>query len=71
MCRFGPDNYVALPIGHNELYITWLVPGTFAIPDAFVMNFQTRIVYDYAPGTATPESIGTIKVAQRGSSRIP
>jgi hypothetical protein len=37
----------------------------------FVMNFQTHTVYDFAPGSATPESAGTIKVVTRGTHRLP
>jgi hypothetical protein len=69
--KFPPEDYVALPIGHHQLYITWLDPSTFAIVDVFVMNFQTHTVYDYAPGSATPESAGTIHVVKRGHDRIP
>jgi hypothetical protein len=35
------------------------------------MNFTTGTVYDFAPGSATPESAGTIKVVTRGGNRIP
>jgi hypothetical protein len=69
--KFPPEDYVALPIGHHELYITWLDPSSFAIVDVFVMNFTTHTVYDYAPGSATPESAGTIKVVKRGAHKIP
>jgi len=69
--KFPPEDYVALPIGHHQLYITWLDPKTFAIVDVFVMNFQTHTVYDYAPGSAHPESAGTIKVVHWGATRIP
>jgi hypothetical protein len=68
---FPPEDYVALPIGHHELYITWLDPASFAIVDVFVMNFQTRTVYDYAPGSSSPESAGTIHVVRYGHERIP
>lgn len=68
---FPPEDYVAIPIGNHELYITWLDPGSHAIVDAFVMNFATHTVYDYAPGSATPESGGTITVVHRGPERIP
>ena len=70
--KFPPEDYVALPIGHHELYITWLDPNnSFAIVDVFVMNFKTHTVYDYAPGSASPESAGTISVVKRGHDRIP
>jgi hypothetical protein len=68
---FPTEDYVALPIGHHELYVTWLDPSTDAIVDVFVMNFKTHTVYDFAPGSATPESAGTITVVTAGASRIP
>jgi hypothetical protein len=68
---FPTEDYVAVPIGHHELYVTWLDPSTFAIVDVFVMNFQTHTVYDFAPGSSTPESAGTIKAVTRGPHRIP
>ena len=67
---FPPEDYVALPIGHHQLYIAWLDPS-FAIIDAFVMNFVTDTVYDYAPGGDHPESAGKITVVQAGPNRIP
>ena len=68
---FPTEDYVALPIGNHELYVTWLDPSTDAIVDVFVMNFTTHTVYDFAPGSATPESAGTIQVVIRGANRIP
>jgi hypothetical protein len=68
---FPPEDYVALPIGHHELYITWLDPSTDAIVDVFVMNFASHTVYDYAPGSSTPESGGTIAVIHRGVHPLP
>ena len=68
---FPTEDYVAVPIGNHELYVTWLDPTTDAIVDVFVMNFTTDTVYDFAPGSATPESAGTIKVVTRGANRIP
>ncbi len=62
---------MALPVGHDQIYVTWLDPSTFAIVDAFVFNFKTHTVYDYAPGSASPESAGTITVHQRGKNPIP
>lgn len=62
---FPPEDYVALPIGDHQLYITWLDPKTFAIVDVFVMNLRKHTVYDYAPGSSTPESAGTITVVKR------
>jgi hypothetical protein len=68
---FPTEDYVAVPIGNHELYVTWLDPSTDAIVDVFVMNFTTHTVYDFAPGSATPESAGTITVVARGPHRIP
>jgi len=39
-------------------------------PDAFVMNFKTGVVFDYAPGSASPESSGTVKVLKAGKHKI-
>lgn len=60
--KFPTEDYVALPISDDQVYITWLDPATDAIVDVFVMNLQTHTVYDYAPGSATPESAGYITV---------
>jgi hypothetical protein len=60
--KFPTEDYVALPISDNEVYITWLDPATDAIVDVFVMNLQTHTVYDYAPGSSKPESAGYITV---------
>jgi hypothetical protein len=60
--KFPTEDYVALPISDNQVYITWLDPTTDAIVDVFVMNLQTHTVYDYAPGSAKPESAGYITV---------
>jgi hypothetical protein len=68
---FPPEKYVALPIGHHQLYIVWLDPTTSAIVDAFVMNFVTNTVYDYAPGSDHPESAGKITVVKTGDNRVP
>ena len=68
---FPPEKYVALSVGPHELYIAWLDPTSFAIVDAFVMNFVTDTVYDYAPGGDHPESAGKITVVQAGPNRIP
>jgi hypothetical protein len=68
---FPPQDYVALPIAHKTLYIAWLDPSTHAIVDAFVMNFKTHVVFDYAPGSASPESSGTVRILKKGANRIP
>ena len=68
---FPPEDYVALPVAHKTLYVAWLDPTTHAIVDAFVMNFKTGVVFDYAPGSATPESSGTVRILTAGPNRIP
>ena len=68
---FPPEDYVALPVAHKTVYVAWLDPSTHAIVDAFVMNFKTGVVFDYAPGSATPESSGTVRVLTKGANRIP
>jgi hypothetical protein len=68
---FPPVDYVALPIAHKTLYVAWLDPSTHAIVDAFVMNFKTGVVFDYAPGSASPESSGTVRILAKGANRIP
>jgi hypothetical protein len=67
---FPPASYVALPIGHKQVYIVWQDKANNII-DAFVMNFRTGVVFDYAPGSASPESSGTVKILQKGTHRIP
>jgi hypothetical protein len=42
---------VALPVGHRELYITWLDPATHAVVEVLVMNLANRTMYNYAPGS--------------------
>ena len=69
---FPPEDYVAIPIGHHQLYVTWIDPTqNDALVDVFVMNFKTHVVYDYAPGSLTPESSGVITVQKRGAERLP
>jgi len=69
---FPPEDYVAIPIGHHQLYVTWIDPTqSDALVDVFVMNFQTHVVYDYAPGSLTPESSGVITVHKRGTQPLP
>jgi hypothetical protein len=67
---FPPAKYVALPVAHKTLYVVWMNPA-FDIIDAFVMNFRTGVVFDYAPGGATPESSGSVKILTKGANRIP
>ena len=69
---FPQEDYVAMPIGHHELYVTWLDPSnSFAIVDVFVMNFKTHVVFDYAPGSTSPESSGTVTVVHQGAQPLP
>ncbi len=67
---FPPEDYVALQVASKTLYVAWLDPSTHAIVDAFVMNFKTHVVFDYAPGSSKPESSGTVKVLTAGSHKI-
>ena len=69
--KFPAEDYVAMPIGNHELYVAWQDPKTHALVDVFVMNFATGVVYDYAPGSAHPESSGTVTVEHRGSHALP
>jgi hypothetical protein len=62
--KFPVEDYVAVPIGDDQIYITWQDPKTFAIVDVFVMNLRTHTVYDYAPGGAKPESAGHISIVK-------
>ena len=69
---FPPEDYVAMPIGHHQLYVAWIDPTqNDALVDVFVMNFKTHVVFDYAPGSLTPESSGFITVRRRGAERLP
>lgn len=68
---FPPVDYVALPVARKTLYVAWLDPDDHAIVDAFVMNFKTGVVFDYAPGSAQPESSGTVRILRKGPERIP
>src|SRR5437763_7628119 len=69
--KFPAEDYVAMPIGNHELYVAWQDPKKHALVDVFVMNFATGVVYDYAPGSAHPESSGTVTVQKRGSRPLP
>ena len=66
---FPPADYVALQIAPKTLYIVWQNPANDII-DAFVMNFKTHVVFDFAPGSDTPESSGRVRILQRGSQRL-
>jgi hypothetical protein len=69
------SNYVAMPVGNKMVMVTWyLADGT--ITDVFVFNLQTGIVSDVAPhpdppSGPSPPSLGTVKILERGASRIP
>ncbi len=70
--HFDPADYVAMPIGRKTLYVVWLgQTDEHPMIDAFVMNFKTGVVFDYAPGSTSPESSGRVKILQRGPNRIP
>jgi len=60
--KFPAEDYVAVPISADQVYITWQDPKTHAIVDVFVMNLQAHTVYDYAPGSTKPESAGYISI---------
>jgi len=69
--QFPPANYVALPIGHHQMYIAWM-DNSGNLIDVFVMNFKTHVVYDYAPSNdLKPESSGTVTIKQKGSVPLP
>jgi hypothetical protein len=69
---FPPADYVAMPIGRKTLYVVWLKQSDqHEIIDAFVMNFRTGVVFDYAPGSTAPESSGRVRIVERGPNRIP
>jgi hypothetical protein len=68
--KFPVEDYVAMPIGNHEIYVTWLDPKTHALVDVFVMNFSTGKVFDYAPA-AKPASVGTVTVVHKGKSPLP
>jgi hypothetical protein len=51
--------------------VAWQDTKTHALLDVFVMDFSTGVVFDYAPGSAHPESSGTVTVVQKGSHPLP
>src|ERR1700728_3778747 len=69
--KFPTEDYVALPISNDQIYITWLDPKTDAIVDVFVFTPKAHTVYDYAPGSASPESAGFITIVKKGHQRLP
>ena len=66
----GGGNYVAMPVGHKQLMVTWYDDGG-TLNDVFVFNFKTGTVSDVAPGPTPPGSLGTVTVLERGDARIP
>lgn len=69
--KFPVEDYVAVPISSDQVYITWLDPKTYAIVDVFVMNIASHTVYDYAPGSAKPESAGSIAIVKWPANGFP
>jgi hypothetical protein len=69
--KFPVDDYVAVPISDDQIYITWQDPTTLAIVDVFVMNLATHTVYDYQPNTAKPESAGHISIVKWPTNGLP
>lgn len=69
--KFPTEDYVAVPISSDQIYITWQDPATHAIVDVFVMNLQTHTVYDYAPGSTKPESAGYITIVNWPTHGLP
>ncbi len=70
--KFPVEDYVALPIGNHEIYVAWLdTSKAHALLDVFVMNFANHKIYDYAPGSLHPESIGKVSVVKSGKSTLP
>jgi hypothetical protein len=66
----GAGNYVAMPVGHKQLMVTWYLDNGTLI-DVFVFNFKSRVVSDVAPGTTPPGSLGAVEILDRGVNRIP
>jgi hypothetical protein len=70
--KFPVEDYVALPIGNHEIYVAWLdTSKTHALLDVFVMNLANHKIYDYAPGSLHPESIGKVTVVKTGKRKLP
>jgi hypothetical protein len=53
-----------------QLMVTWFLDDGTLI-DVFVFNFKSGVVSDVAPGPTPPGSHGTLKVLERGDTRIP
>jgi hypothetical protein len=69
--KFPSMDYVALPVTHDMIFVSWQDSKTHALTDVFVMNLATHTVLDYAPGSTAPESTGTVKVLKQGTHPIP
>ncbi len=69
--KFPAEDYVAVPISSDQVYIAWQDPKTHAIVDVFVMNLRTHTVYDYAPGSTKPESAGYITIVHWPRHGLP
>ena len=64
------SKYIAMPVGHKLLMVTWYLNPKGTITDVFLMNFKSGIVSDVAPNKK-PQSLGTVKVLKTGSHPIP
>ena len=68
--NFPTEDYVAVPIGDHELYVTWLDPSTYAIVDVFVMNFRptpSTTSRPAAPPRRAPARSRSSRAARTGS----
>ena len=64
--------YVAMPIGHHELYVAWLDPSSNdALVDVFVMNFKTHVVFDYARKHLPRKSPAASPLCTAGPQPLP
>ena len=66
--KFPAEDYVAMPIGNHELYVAWQDPEVARAGRRVRHELRDRRVYDYAPGSAHPESSGTVTVQKRGNA---
>ncbi len=70
--KFPVEDYVALPLGNHEIYVAWLdTAKAHSLLEVFVMNFADHKIYDYAPGSLHPESIGKVTVVKMGKRKLP
>src|ERR1700753_1893514 len=69
---FPPEDYVAIPIGHHQLYVTWIDPTqSDARVVVLVIISQPRVVSASARATLPRESWGVIRFHRRGAQRLP